>query len=141
VQLVYPGRKLKRKMGTVTKQSVSQIGTEPTPYYVSMQPITSGSTTSQFVSPGLSYNPATQTLNLTGSVSGLGSLNMRGDIVSGGQLTAAAVRNSGVFYYTARTITANVTVSATESALSVGPVAIADGVVVTIANGGEWSVV
>jgi len=36
---------------------------------------------------------------------------------------------------------ANVTIAATENAMSVGPMTIADGVEVVIADGGEWSII
>lgn len=49
--------------------------------------------------------------------------------------------NSGNFYYNSRTISANATIAANQSALSVGTITIADGVTVTIADGGEWSIV
>lgn len=49
--------------------------------------------------------------------------------------------NSGNFYYNSRLISANVTIANTQSALSVGTITIADNVTVTIADGGEWSIV
>ena len=49
--------------------------------------------------------------------------------------------NPGNFYYNSRTISANVTIANTESALSVGTITIANNVTVTIADGGEWSIV
>jgi hypothetical protein len=48
--------------------------------------------------------------------------------------------NNGVFYYNGRTISASVTLSATSNAMSVGPLTINDGVVVTVPDGGSWSV-
>ena len=57
------------------------------------------------------------------------------------RVTANNVNNTGQFYYNARTISANVTIGATESAMSVGPMTIADGVEVVIADGGEWSII
>ena len=57
------------------------------------------------------------------------------------RVTANNVNNTGQFYYNSRTISANVTISATENAMSVGPMTIADGVEVVIADGGEWSIV
>ena len=57
------------------------------------------------------------------------------------RVTANNVNNTGQFYYNARTIAANVTIGATENAMSVGPMTIADGVEVVITDGGEWSIV
>lgn len=57
------------------------------------------------------------------------------------RVTANNVNNTGQFYYNSRTISANVTIGATENAMSVGPMTIADGVEVVIADGGEWSIV
>lgn len=57
------------------------------------------------------------------------------------RVTANNVNNTGQFYYNARTISANVTIGATENAMSVGPMTIADGVEVVITDGGEWSIV
>ena len=57
------------------------------------------------------------------------------------RVTANNVNNTGQFYYNARTISANVTIGATENAMSVGPMTIADGVEVVIADGGEWSII
>lgn len=49
--------------------------------------------------------------------------------------------NPTAFYYSARTITADKTILSTENAMSVGTVTIADGVTVTVEDGGEWSIV
>jgi len=65
-------------MAISAKQPVTQIGTEATPYYVTMQPTTTGSATSQFVNSGLYYNPATQTLTLSGSGGLASSLSVSG---------------------------------------------------------------
>jgi hypothetical protein len=45
-----------------------------------------------------------------------------------------------LFHTSAKTITANATI-ANINALSAGPITIADGVVVTVATGGDWSIV
>ena len=57
------------------------------------------------------------------------------------RVTANNVNNTGQFYYNSRTIAANVTIDATDNAMSVGPITIADGVEVVINDGGEWSIV
>ena len=57
------------------------------------------------------------------------------------RVTANNVNNTGQFYYNSRTIAANVTIGATDNAMSVGPITIADGVEVVINDGGEWSIV
>ena len=48
------------------------------------------------------------------------------------------VVNKGVFYYNARTITASITLSATDNAMSIGPITISDPAVVTVPDGGNW---
>lgn len=63
----------------------------------------------------------------TGNVSGV-NVNATGNITA-------------LFYTTTRTISSNTTVSATTNAMSAGPITIADGVTVTVADGGEWSIV
>ncbi len=67
--------------------------------------------------------------------------NEAGNVVLAGSLTANTFINTASLYYNARTISTNTTLAATDSALSVGPITIADGVTVTISNGGEWSIV
>ena len=91
------------------------------------------------------------TSTTTGALVVVGGLGVAGNIFSGnitagnvstaGHLTAAKITNSGQFFYNARTITANTTIAATENAMSVGPITIADGVEVVINDGGEWSIV
>lgn len=93
----------------------------------------------------------TSTSTTTGALVVAGGLGVAGNIFSGnitagnvstaGHLTAAKITNSGQFFYNARTITANTTIAATENAMSVGPITIADGVEVVINDGGEWSIV
>jgi hypothetical protein len=48
--------------------------------------------------------------------------------------------NTGVFYYNARTITASITLSATDNAMSIGPITISDPAVVTVPDGGNWAI-
>jgi hypothetical protein len=50
------------------------------------------------------------------------------------------VVNNGVFYYNARTITASITLSATDNAMSIGPIIISDPAVVTVPEGGDWAI-
>lgn len=47
----------------------------------------------------------------------------------------------GIFYPGARTVTDDFTIGATENYMSPGPVTIADTKTVTIADGGEWTIV
>jgi hypothetical protein len=56
-------------------------------------------------------------------------------------IVSANYENTGVFYYNTKTVTANTTIDSTENAMSVGPITIADGVTVTISDGGEWTIV
>lgn len=46
-----------------------------------------------------------------------------------------------IFYINGKTVTQNYTITSTENAMSSGPITIADGVTVTIADGGEWAIV
>ena len=82
----------------------------------------------------------------TGIISATNNINTSANVNSvyvtaTNRVTANNVNNTGQFYYNARTISANVTIGATESAMSVGPMTIADGVEVVIADGGEWSII
>jgi len=58
-----------------------------------------------------------------------------------GMLTAPAIYNTSPFYYNGRTVTATTTIASSENVFSCGPITINDGVIVTIANGGEWTIV
>lgn len=49
--------------------------------------------------------------------------------------------NTSPFYYNARTVSTNTTIGATENVMSAGPIIIADGVTVTVEDGGEWVIV
>lgn len=64
-----------------------------------------------------------------------------GNVVLAGSLTANTFINSASLYFNARTISTNTTLAATDSAMSVGPITIANGITVTISDGGEWSIV
>ena len=64
-----------------------------------------------------------------------------GDVTIAGSTTSNIFTNSGNFYYNDRTISSNVTIGATESAMSVGPITIDTGVTVTVSSGGNWSIV
>jgi hypothetical protein len=64
-----------------------------------------------------------------------------GDVTIAGSTTANIFTNSGNFYYNDRTISSDVTIGATESAMSVGPITIDTGVTVTVDTGGNWSIV
>ena len=76
-----------------------------------------------------------------GNVSASGNISSSENVISSGSLIAARVNNTGQFFYNSRTISANVTIGATENAMSIGPMTIADGVEVVINDGGEWSIV
>lgn len=67
--------------------------------------------------------------------------NETGNVVLTGSLTANTFINTASLYFNARTISVNTTLAATDSALSVGPITIADGITVTIEDGGEWAIV
>lgn len=82
----------------------------------------------------------------TGIISATNNINTSANVNSSyvtatNRVSANNVNNTGQFYYNTRTISANVTIAATENAMSVGPMTIADGVEVVIADGGEWSII
>ena len=54
--------------------------------------------------------------------------------------TSGDLINNGVFYYNARTITASITLSATDNAMSIGPIIVSDPAVVTVPDGGNWAI-
>ena len=54
---------------------------------------------------------------------------------------AAGITNSNPISYNAKTITVNTTIANTYNAVSGGPITIADGITVTIADGAVWSIV
>jgi hypothetical protein len=80
-------------------------------------------------------------IGVAGNINASGLISTTGNISTTNNLTAARVNNTGQFYYNTRTISANVTIGATENAMSIGPMTIADGVEVVINDGGEWSIV
>ena len=75
------------------------------------------------------YFPAADTVGVSTNGIERFRINSQGELI-----------NNGVFYYNARTISADVTLSATSNAMSIGPLVINDGVVVTVPDGGSWSV-
>jgi hypothetical protein len=46
-----------------------------------------------------------------------------------------------IFYINGKTVTVNRTILSTENAMSSGPITVADGITVTIEDGGEWAIV
>lgn len=78
-------------------------------------------------------------LNANNVIQALGYTPYNGNTNPSGFLNS--FNNSGNFYYNSRTISANATITANQAALSVGTISIADGVTVTIQDGGEWSIV
>lgn len=59
-----------------------------------------------------------------------------------GDNTWASVGAIGnIFYLNGKTVTENRTITSTENAMSSGPITIADGITVTIEDGGEWAIV
>jgi hypothetical protein len=80
-------------------------------------------------------------LAVGGAVDAGGAITAAEDITAGGLVTGDNFNNTNVFYYNTRTVLANKTISGTENALSVGPIAINTGVTVTIDVGGEWTIV
>jgi hypothetical protein len=80
-------------------------------------------------------------IGVAGDINTAGNINTSANINTASSITAARVNNTGQFYYNTRTISANVTIGATENAMSIGPMTIADGVEVVINDGGEWSIV
>jgi len=70
-----------------------------------------------------------------------GSVILPAALTAAGVITGNNFNNTDVFYYNARTITADKTIASTENAMSVGPLTIADTRTVTIADGGEWVII
>ena len=56
-------------------------------------------------------------------------------------LVGKEIENTASFYYNARTVTADKTISGTENVMSVGPIIIDDAVTITVEDGGEWVIV
>ena len=54
---------------------------------------------------------------------------------------AAGGAKDSIFYLNNKTVTQNYTITSTENAMSSGPITIADGITVTIQDGGEWAIV
>jgi hypothetical protein len=62
-------------MQTVATLPILQTVNDVTEHYLGLQPATRGSTTAQYVNPGLSFNPASNTLSIAGNVRVVGSLS------------------------------------------------------------------
>lgn len=90
------------------------------------------------VNTGFTANDINQALGYTPYNA---NTNSAGFVNASSNAFLTTFNNPGNFYYNSRTITTNTTIANTESALSVGTITIADGVTVTIADGGEWSIV
>lgn len=69
------------------------------------------------------------------------SVTLPAALTAAGVVTGDNFNNTDVFYYNIRTINEDKTIAATENAMSVGPITIADTRTVTIADGGEWVIV
>lgn len=71
-----------------------------------------------------------------------GSLVVAGGVGVGGSIFAGGTINSSVpLFFTGKTLSSTLTITATQNVMSPGPISIADGVIITIADGGEWSIV
>jgi len=57
------------------------------------------------------------------------------------EITPSKISMEGIFYQNGKTVTSDYTITADKNALSCGPITIGDDVVVTIEDGGEWSIV
>ena len=90
------------------------------------------------VNNALTANDVNQALGYTAYNA---NTNSAGFVNASSNAFLTTFNNPGNFYYNSRTISANVTIANTESALSVGTITIANNVTVTIADGGEWSIV
>jgi hypothetical protein len=69
-----------------------------------------------------------------------GNLTVRGNVVLT-QVEAPYVGENSIIRTNATTIAANITIPSGTNGMSAGPITIASGVTVTIAAGGEWSIV
>jgi len=94
---------------------------------------------------------STVTANTLSNVATVSNGTSNVSIASNGNITTAiggnnitVVSTAGLqsqFINSPRTISANTTVGANTNSMSAGPITIADGVTVTVASGGEWSIV
>jgi hypothetical protein len=69
-------------MQTTATLPILQTVNDVTEHYLGLQPATKGSTTAQYVNPGLSFNPSSNTLSIAGNVNVVGSLSGRMNGVS-----------------------------------------------------------
>lgn len=103
---------------TATGATISDDTTTNGTRYINFTAATSGSLSTIYTSSTkLSYNPST------------------------GELTAPVPIASSGLLLNANTIAANYTIAATNNAVSAGPIAINNGVTVTVSNGATWVVV
>lgn len=68
------------------------------------------------------------------------SLN-QAEVWNGSQWGSLGGAQQGMFYLNDKTVSSNYTIPSTQNAMSAGPVTIADGVTVTIQDGGAWTIV
>lgn len=88
------------------------------------------------------------TTNMNSSTVTATSVTVSGNIASGNLTIGGSVTGNltvtgntiSPFYTSSRTISSSTTIGNT-NAMSPGPITIADGVTVTVASGGEWSIV
>jgi hypothetical protein len=97
--------------------------------------ITSTLITDEFITTNANITSSLITDEFTATNANVSVLNASSSVIS------AEFDNTGVFYYNTKTITANTTIGNTTNAMSVGPITIADEVVVTVSDGGEWVIV
>lgn len=76
------------------------------------------------------------TSNVSVASNGNVTTTIDGNVVT--VVTAGGIQTQ--FITSPRTISANTTVAANTNAISAGPITIADGVTMTVASGGEWSI-
>lgn len=86
-------------------------------------------------------NDLSGTVFRVNDISGLPSISVEANGMVGLATFGGSVRSGGVFWENATTINSDYTVVANVNAMSAGPIAIANGVTVTISNNSVWTVV
>lgn len=94
------------------------------------------------VEPGASYTDADVDTHLNTSTAASGEvLSWNGsdyDWITGGGSSGAI---DDIFYENSTTVSSDYTITSSKNAVSAGPIAIADGVTVTVPSGSRWSIV
>jgi hypothetical protein len=84
-------------MQTTATLPILQTVNDVTTHYLGLQPALKGSTTAEYVNPGLSFNPASNTLSVAGNVNVIGSLSgqMNGVSILDNTMSGDKISNVG----------------------------------------------